>query len=160
LSTTATESSSSASSAATSTGTGTLRLIESSDTSGIIILVVTTSIELTHPSRILGTLTSLRDKAFPSRWSTSLCTGRTNITRIDKLKFLGFLAVNFVLKFQIFIGIVTCGAATEVSGCGVSGAGEGLGGEIGAAAETIGAAEGGVGEIFEAAYGGVGGGGG
>ena len=68
------------------------------------------------------------------------------------MKFFGLLAVDFVLKFQIFIGVVASGPAAEIAGSGVSSAGEGLGGEIGASTETIGTTEGGVGELGEAAY--------
>mmetsp|Transcript_26140 Transcript_26140/g.41047 ORF Transcript_26140/g.41047 Transcript_26140/m.41047 type:complete len:269 (-) Transcript_26140:97-903(-) len=138
-----------------STGTSTLRLIESSNPTNILI-ILTTSIKLTQPCCILSTLSCLRDEAFSSPARSALCSGGTNIGRIDQLKFFGLLAVNFILKLQVFIGIVTCGTATEVSSCSISGPSEGLGGEIGAPAETIGAAEGGVGEGGEAAYGGIG----
>ncbi|EED86455.1 hypothetical protein THAPSDRAFT_bd387, partial [Thalassiosira pseudonana CCMP1335] len=94
-------------------------------------------------------------------WDNSLLPLRLtasaiHLAAVHQLKLLRLLAVDFVLKLQVLVGVLGIAPAGVVllvakAGGGIAGACEGLGGEVGAAANAIGATEGGVGEFVEAA---------
>jgi len=118
-----------------------------------LLIIIPPRVQLSHSCSIRPP-PSLRYKSLAtprsstSTRSTSRPTPRTvRLGRIHQLKFLRLLRIHLVLKFQIFVRVlvvpISAGACVaEVSGRGITGAREALGGEVGAPAETIGTAEG------------------